>query len=116
MIWGFILSTKTKCVWFCFPQEEEEELDRIEEEYRQEDEEEFKVLHPPISLKNLKTLWVPFSFTCLCRPAKPIYTILPITKYKILAKLALKHIKMAIKLMRMTHAGSHRVCQNVYEK
>ena len=35
---------------------QEEEVDRIEEEYRQEEEEEFQVLHPPISLKNLQTL------------------------------------------------------------
>ena len=72
------------------PQEEEE--DRIEEECRQEEEEEFQVLCPPISLKNLQTLWdklwVPLSSSCSCGLAKPIYTILPITKYKILAKLA----------------------------
>jgi hypothetical protein len=36
------------------PQEEEE--DGIEEECRQEEEEEFQVLRPPISLKNLQTL------------------------------------------------------------
>jgi hypothetical protein len=36
------------------PQEEEE--DGIEEECRQEEEEEFQVLCPPISLKNLQTL------------------------------------------------------------
>ena len=50
------------------PQEEEE--DRIEEECRQEEEEEFQVLCPPISLKNLQTLWVPLSSTCSLEPAK----------------------------------------------
>ena len=72
------------------PQEEEE--DGIEEECRQEEEEEFQVLCPPISLKNLQTLWdwlwVPLSSLCSCGPTKPIYTILPNTKHKILAKLA----------------------------
>ena len=35
---------------------QEEEKDEIEEECRQEEEEEFQVLRPPISLKNLQTL------------------------------------------------------------
>ena len=70
------------------PQEEEEEVDGIRRRSRQEEEEEFQVLCPPMSLKNLQTLWVPLSSSCSCEPAKPIYKILPITKYKILAKLA----------------------------
>ena len=72
------------------PQEEEE--DGIEEECRQEEEEEFQVLCPPISLKNLQTLWdrlwIPLSYSCSCGPEKPIDTVLSITKYKILTNLA----------------------------
>ena len=61
-----------------------------EEEYRQEEEEEFQVLCPPISLKNLKTLWdrlwVPLSSTCSLEPTKTNQPTLPITQTRKISK------------------------------